>query len=310
MQTHTAAQLLPPEEEVLRWVAAMRAPDQVRAAIVEARAGFAMAPASLRQGILDTAAQVAAGLGIIGAEVPSGVSQDPASGPTRLYGDVLALLACVPSLLAYHAERGVPEDVTWDTLSDLPRHVARYERLHGRPGFSELRWLSTHLRGLIYSLGRLQFERIRAIAPPDDHAAVVAATEELAEDDVMLNVHIPETGPLDPGLCEAAYAQAIDRFAAWYPDERPRAFVCVSWLMDPQLRDYLPSSSNIIRFQDRFDIVGPGREASGSMQEFVFGRAGQVDLEDLPQRTSLERGFVQHLRAGGTWYARTGWFSP
>ena len=309
MSTDAAAQGLPPEEDVLRWIAAMRAPDHVRAAIVEARAGFDMAPASLRKSILDTAVRVRAGLGVIGAELPSGVSQDPASGPTRLYGDVLALLACIPSVLGYHAECGVPEDVTWDTLSDLPRHVARHERLHGRPGFSELPWLSRHLRGLIYSLGRLQFERIRAIPPPGDHAAVVAATGELAEADVMLNVHIPETGPLDPGLCEAAFAQAIDRFPVWHPDERPRAFVCVSWLMDPHLRAYLPSSSNIIRFQDRFDIVGSGSEASGSMQEFVFGRAGQVDLEDLPQRTSLERAFVQHLRAGRTWYMRTGWFS-
>ena len=47
MQTYTAAQALPPEKDVLRWAAAMRAPDQVRAAIFEARAGFAMAPASL-----------------------------------------------------------------------------------------------------------------------------------------------------------------------------------------------------------------------------------------------------------------------
>ena len=237
MATHAAEKVLPPVEDLLRWAAAMRAPNQMRAVIGEARAGFARAPASLRQSILDTATHIEAGLGVIGATVPSGVPQDPASGPTRLYGDVLALLACVPSVLAYHAERGVPEDVTWDTLSDLPRHVARYERLHGRPGFSELPWLSRHLRGLIYSLGRLQFERIRAIPLSEDHAAVVAGTGRLAEDEVMLNVHIPETGPLEPGLCEAAYAQAIDRFAVWHPDERPRAFVCHSWLMDPQLRD-------------------------------------------------------------------------
>ena len=61
------AQVLPPEEDLRRWAAAMRAPDQVRASIVEARAGYAMAPASLRQSILDTAAQVKAGLGVVGA---------------------------------------------------------------------------------------------------------------------------------------------------------------------------------------------------------------------------------------------------
>lgn len=309
METCTDAHVLPPEEDIIRWAAAMRTPDEVRAAIVEARAGFSTAPASLRQSIFDTVGQIKAGLGVIGSDSPSGVPQDAALGATELYGDVLALLACVPSLLAYHAERGVPEDVTWDTLSDLPRHMARYARLHGRPGFSELRWLSTHLRGLLYSLGRLQFERVRAIPLPEDHAAVVAAVGELAPDDVMLNVHIPETGPLDPGLCEAAYAQAIDRFATWHPGESPRAFVCLSWLMDPQLREYLPASSNIVQFQNRFDIVGSGRAAPGPMQEFVFGRASDVDLDALPQRTTLERAYVEHLRSGGTWFERTGWFA-
>jgi hypothetical protein len=33
-----------------------------------------------------------------------------------------------------------------------------------------------------------------------------------------------------------------------------------------------------------------------------------VALDDLPQRTTLERAIVAHLRAGGHWRARTGWF--
>jgi hypothetical protein len=309
MAAATAAPAMPSVEEVVRYADAMRASREVRAAMVAARADYDAAPRSLQRSIADTAAGVRAGLGDVGARVPAGVPQEPAASPARLYGDVLALMACVPSLLDHHAAHGVPEQVTWDTLSDLPRHIARHERLYGRPGFSELPWLSLHLRGLLYSLGRLQFERVRAVAAPEDHAAVVAAAGPLAADEVLLNVHIPETGPLDPGLCEDAYARATDRLAAWHPEERPRAFVCQSWLMDPQLRAYLPAGSNIIRFQDRFDVVGPGSEASGSMQEFVFGRAGAVDLDELPQRTSLERAFVQHLRSGGTWSARTGWFA-
>ena len=31
-------------------------------------------------------------------------------------------------------------------------------------------------------------------------------------------------------------------------------------------------------------------------------------LAELPQRTSLERAVVGHLRDGGHWYNQTGWF--
>jgi hypothetical protein len=35
---------------------------------------------------------------------------------------------------------------------------------------------------------------------------------------------------------------------------------------------------------------------------------GIEHLGELPQTTSLERGIVEHLRAGGHWHYRTGWF--
>jgi hypothetical protein len=31
-------------------------------------------------------------------------------------------------------------------------------------------------------------------------------------------------------------------------------------------------------------------------------------LDELPQQTTLQRAIVAHLRAGGHWHSRTGWF--
>jgi hypothetical protein len=33
-----------------------------------------------------------------------------------------------------------------------------------------------------------------------------------------------------------------------------------------------------------------------------------AELDQLPRATSLERGIVDHIRAGRPWHFRTGWF--
>jgi hypothetical protein len=40
---------------------------------------------------------------------------------------------------------------------------------------------------------------------------------------------------------------------------------------------------------------------------FVFHRK-EPDLDALPQETTLQRAVVAHLRGGGHWHGRTGWF--
>jgi hypothetical protein len=285
----------------------MDAPPEVSEALLAARAAYDDSPVEVRRAIREVAGAVRAGVGLVGHPLPSPVPHDANGGVAQRYGDVLGLLACVPSMFSYHADHGVPGQVSWATLADLPRHVLRHRQLFGQPGFSELGWLTLHLRGLLYDLGRLQFERVRRLSLPDDWAAMTARIGPLADDDVLLNVHIPATGPLDPDACQAAYDRAVRELPVWFPEERARAFCCQSWLLDPQLGDYLRPDSNILRFQQRFEIVGAGAAASRSMQEFVFARPGDVDLDTLPRTSTLERAFVDHLRAGGTWSVRTGW---
>lgn len=93
---------------------------------------------------------------------------------------------------------------------------------------------------------------------------------------------------------------------------------CLSWLLDPQLASYLPERSNIVQFQRRFQLMPTmqtaAERADTVMLEYVFDRIhndAHIDdalLTSLPQRSTLERAFVSHLRAGRYWYNRAGWF--
>lgn len=194
-------------------------------------------------------------------------------------------LAALPAVREWHTARGIPDDVSWVTLADLGRHTAIYRRMNGRPGFDEQRWLSLHFRGAIYELGRLQFER-RA-----DHA---------------LDVHIPESGPLDPEACTASFAAARKFFAQHFPEEEYSHAVCTSWLLDPQLREYLPPSSNIVQFQERFELVDEGEDGDEDVVGFVFRRRWPVAIDELPRGTTLERAVGAHLAVGRHWRTPTG----
>lgn len=226
----------------------------------------------------------------------------------RALGDHFAayvFVAALPHTRAYHRGRGIPPDVTRRTLTDLGRNMAAHRRRHGRGGVQAPEWLVRHFRGTLYRLGRLQYERTRT-APAPVPTAAGPAPEPGAP---CLALHVPDfLGPLSPAACDRSLDAAREFFALHFPDEPYRAATCRSWLLDPQLRRYLGPESNIIRFQRRFRL---DREDTGpddtTPVRFVFGDP-DLPVDRLPRRTSVERAVGDHLRAGGHWYVRRGWF--
>jgi hypothetical protein len=222
--------------------------------------------------------------------------------------------AALPEIRAFHAQLAVPPAIAEATLADLGRHMRIDAVMHGRPCLDSQNWLLRHWRGVILEVGRLQFEWFRHgaghLANPDaastDQETLRHRTPTGAS---ALDVHIPFGGPLPPSLCDASIAGAHGLFAALFPDRRFEIATCTSWLLDEQLQQYLPADSNIIRFQRRFTPVDGAVDGTDEMHRFIFQRPRPYTIEKLPQRTSLERAFVAHLREGGRWLMRTGWFA-
>ena len=239
-----------------------------------------------------------------GVELPE---LDWPSGALQRCFPVYVFVAALPYTRAYHRERGVPEDVSRRTLADLGRNMAVHRRRYGLAGVQAPRWLVHHFRGELYQLGRLQFERARL--GQRTGATLAAAGLDSGPGTLCLNVHIPDfLGPLSPRACDRSLALAAEFFARHYPDEKYRAGVCHSWLLDAQLKEHLPAESNIVRFQERFRIARVDEEPSDKEPvQFVFGDP-ELSIEALSRRTTVERAVGDHLRAGGHWYIGHGWF--
>ncbi|WBB78661.1 acyltransferase domain-containing protein [Micromonospora sp. WMMD882] len=222
--------------------------------------------------------------------LPPGPALPRDRGPAWRHLYVYAYLALVDVVRGYHRDHGVPDAVSWATLADLGRNLA-IDRRMSREGWPVMQsWLTLHARGGLYELGRLQHQR---------------------SGDDAIGLHITEAGPLSPAAVTASLDEARAFFPRHFPDERYTAFSCGSWLLDPQLREYLPEGSNIVRFQRMFELepyeAPEGLDADVEVLRFVF-RSLSTPLERLPRRTALQRAVVDHLTAGRHWQWRRGRF--
>ena len=218
---------------------------------------------------------------------------------------VVAFAEFLPRVLRRHQSRGVPEAVSRATFADLGRHVRIARRTFGMRGFTEQHWLQLHLRGLLYDLGRLQFNLATLALSPDD---IDASGMDASPGEIVVETHIPETGPLDPAAVDASFAAAQAFFATHFPEHGTiRYATCDSWLLDPQVGALVPGS-NIATFGGRYRLFPPARVADQSALDFVF-RSPTTPLADLPRDTRLQRGLVDHLSGGGHIEARYGWLA-
>jgi hypothetical protein len=222
------------------------------------------------------------------------------SPPVERWLELWAFVAAIPDALALGAARGIDEQVTWDTLDNIGVRVASHIVEYGEAGFDGAFWLSQHVRGQIYRLGRLQFNvgAVRWDPAPGDG---------FSTGDPLLGVHIPPGSPLAPAACDESLARARPFFDRHVPGGPYGIASCGSWLLDPQLAGMLGDDSNIVRFQRRFARV-PGQEWPGDedVLRFVFG-SPKADLAGIDPRTTLERAIVDHLGAGGHFRTCLGW---
>ncbi|MGJ0384330.1 acyltransferase domain-containing protein [Paenarthrobacter nicotinovorans] len=195
-----------------------------------------------------------------------------------------ALLRFAPSVHDYHAGLGIGVGVSAASLADVGLQMRINRRVHGRFGLDTWSWLTLHMAGNLFRLGRLQFHLV-----PDEGCA----------SGWVLGVHIPEDGGLSPALVDESFAEARDFFARHFPDKPVAVATCDSWMLDPYLAKRLPES-NIASFARRF-TVDRCTDAATDAVYFTFRQRGMHDLEKLPRETSLQRVVLERIDDGGTW---------
>jgi len=227
---------------------------------------------------------------------------------------ILAFLVSTSTVRAWHAARGLDEQLSWTVLADLGQQMRVHRRGTERLGLHQLNWVTGNWAGRLVHLGRLQFDIGRRRVARLEQGAERTGPDEPQR--WVIGTHIPATGPLDPEAVEQSFAAATAYFTAHYPDlgqDRPAGtpafgheFTCDSWLLSDEFAEITGPESNLARFASLWERIGSDPNGGDGALFFVFGKRPPVDPAALPRRTRLEAGVAERLADGRGWTTGSG----
>ena len=204
--------------------------------------------------------------------------------------DLLYLIRLLPLLEKRYKENGIPLRY-YENFVYLLRKAA--ENSLSTCGFCSIStgwWLIDYYKMKLYSIGRLQFKRRKFKRPMG----------WFQPGQYYIDVHIPGGSPLTYESCRRAYDEAASFFQRKYGMEEI-VFCCHSWLLSPDLDEFLPPHSNILAFAHDYTILETTVDPNSHAAVFVFGVSSMPDnIDELPGDTSLRRAFKERLKAGKT----------
>ncbi len=161
--------------------------------------------------------------------------------------NLLSYLFMLDALEKKYEEKGIPKEIFEGTVKDVVRCTDIWTDVKNELYLGELSWLKHHYSMKLFKLGRLQF--CMAGCEQD------VPSKGLKKGDNVMEIHIPKDGPLTKEACIASIEQAKAFFAKYFPEFKYDYFTCHSWLLDETLAEILNENSNILKFQQLFEIV-------------------------------------------------------
>lgn len=130
----------------------------------------------------------------------------------------------------------------------------------------------------------------------------------LTPDDDVIDIHIAAGTRLTDEIMTESFAEARELLATYFPEVDYKGFICTSWLLSPDLPELLGPNGNIVKFGNRFTKVAK-KDPGTSVFSFVFLKpdVNNVDIESLPENTSLERALKKHYLDGKRLYDTFGY---
>ncbi|MEG0229775.1 MAG: acyltransferase domain-containing protein [Oscillospiraceae bacterium] len=177
--------------------------------------------------------------------------------------------------------KGICEDVFFDTMKCFTRFVNEHFQSFGFYGFDRHWWTSRQIAMTLFRLGELEYEMYNY------------------EGENAISIHIPSNCILKQEKLRESYFLAKDFFAKFYPDFANARMFCHSWLLSPNLKELLNAQSNIVKFSNNFDIIKTDNDSTDFLA-WVF-KTENIDIKNkeqikqLPQTTTLQKNIKEFI---------------
>ena len=207
-------------------------------------------------------------------QLKQALGEDP-RGMKRL----CSMLRCALRAREEYARLGISEEIYVDTMAAFSRFVREHMESYGCYGFDRGSWTPRQVSARLFRIGQLEYELTTLEGEP------------------VVSLHIPTDVDLRPHVLRPSVQKGLEEFYRLFPEYAGKKIYCHSWLMSPMLKDLLPEGSNILRFQEMFDMEPEGTPGNGVLL-WVF-KNPKLPKEDYPENTSLQRKLKQFFLNDG-----------
>lgn len=215
-------------------------------------------------------------------------------GENVLTMEFVFVMNCTEEVLNRYRMLGIDEEIFWESVDDLRCKLIECIDCEEVCGTFVAGWNDGFLRMTRFALGRFQFEKS---CFTHEGGFVTKSGLKIEQDSMIINFHIPSSGiPLTDEVRLDAYKKAYEFFKDGF--DGPVIFCCSSWLLFPKHREFLPENSNILRFMDDFELVEWSEEDDFHNGWRVFGKDSDLPVEQLPEKTSLQKAYKKWLVDG------------
>lgn len=217
--------------------------------------------------------------------------------------------AYLPEVKSRYEKAGISDEIFFDTMTDIKIWIDDCRENLNSIGLNELNWIMWHMNMSIFKIGRLQYQKMICYTPKS--YTKNGTTIKLG--DKIWNVHIPRGEKLTTEACEESFKMAQEFIRKHFPQYPDNKFMCNSWLLYPDNKNFMPSGSNILKFPELWEVVSI-HECPEQAYRWLYSvrysnkkllknkkKHGHYGfLESLPQNTQMQKNGVEYIKNGGT----------
>lgn len=197
------------------------------------------------------------------------------------------VVKCLEKTKTFYGKLGIDDNIFYETMSDIKIWCEN----NGNNGLKNYRWLTTHINGEIFKIGRLQYQMYVCDSEDLDYSRLPFNRGEK-----VLYIHIPQGEKLKYSECVKSIKLAKEFFNKYFYDFTYRYFFCESWLLYEENGDFMKKDSNILKFVSLFDIAYSVKDDKQAIER-IFGKE-KNNMADYPENTSLQKAAKEYMQNG------------
>lgn len=198
------------------------------------------------------------------------------------------ILSCAVKVKEKYALMGISDEIYYSTMSDIKIWCEN----NGGKGLKNYGWLSNHVKGELFRLGRLQFQLY-----PCKNKTLLYNKLPFSYGENLIYVHIPQGEKLTEEECRKSFRMAEEFFGKHFPSYNYRYYFCESWLLYEGNKEFMKPDSNIVRFMNLFNHAYSVKIDEQAISR-IFGKR-KLFKSKYPETTSLQKSAKAYMQKGG-----------